>query len=317
MTADGNPTRGERAAPPQRAGPAEGGRLMRWATYASTGTAALLIALKLVAWGLTDSVALLSSLVDSLLDGMASLVMLLAVRQSLVPADREHRFGHGKVEPLAALAQASLITGSALFLVVEGVRRLFRPEPIEHGEIGLAVMVFSLFATFALTRFQGYVVARTGSVAIRSDALHYLSDLLMNAAVILALVLTSQFGLTYADPVLALLIAAYILRGAFGIGRDAYNMLMDRELPDAERQRIVQLVRGHSEVLGIHDLKTRASGRTTFIQLHLEIDGGMTLYRAHAIADAVEAELQTAYPGAEVTIHQDPHVLSEDTPVYT
>jgi ferrous-iron efflux pump FieF len=289
---------------------------MRRATYASTGTALLLIVLKLVAWGLTDSVALLSSLVDSLLDGLASLVMLLAVRHSLTPADREHRFGHGKAEPLAALAQASLITGSAGFLVVEALRRLFDPEPIAHGDLGIGIMVFSLVATFALTRFQNHVVARTGSVAIRSDALHYLSDLLMNAAVILALVLTSRFGLTYADPVLALGIAAFILRSAFQIGRDAYNMLMDRELPDEERRRILDLVRRHPDVLGIHDLKTRAAGRTAFIQLHLEIDGSMTLYRAHAIADAVEAELQTAYPGAEVTIHQDPHVLSEDTPFY-
>lgn len=300
----------------RQGGTDEAGRLMRWATYASTATALLLIVLKLIAWGLTDSVALLSSLVDSLLDGFASLVMLLAVRQSLTPADREHRFGHGKAEPLAALAQASLITGSAVFLVVEALRRLVDPEPIAHGDLGVAIMVFSLVATFALTRFQNYVVARTGSVAIRSDALHYLSDLLMNAAVILALVLTSRVGLTYADPILALGIAAFILRSAFRIGRDAYDMLMDRELPDEERRRILDLVRQYPEVLGVHDLKTREAGRTAFIQLHLEIDGSMTLYRAHAIADAVEAELQTAYPGAEVTIHQDPYVLSEDTPIY-
>ncbi|MEX0759053.1 MAG: cation diffusion facilitator family transporter, partial [Tistlia sp.] len=249
--AGASPDPAAEAAPPRRISPAEAGRLMRWATYASSGTALLLIALKLVAWGLTDSVALLSSLVDSLLDGMASLVMLLAVRQSLVPADREHRFGHGKAEPLAALAQAGLITGSALFLLVEAGRRLFDPEPISHGELGVAVMLVSLVATFALTRFQKYVVARTGSVAIRADALHYLSDLMMNAAVILALVLTSRYGLTYADPLLALAIDAYILRSAFGIGLDAYNMLMDRELPDEERQRIIELVRRHSEVLGV------------------------------------------------------------------
>ncbi|WP_085125030.1 cation diffusion facilitator family transporter [Tistlia consotensis] len=290
---------------------------MRWATYASTATALTLITLKLLAWWMTDSLALLSSLVDSLLDGTASVMMLLAVRHSLVPADREHRFGHGKVEALAALGQACLISGSALFLVFEALRRLFAPAPVSHGELGLAVMAVSLVATFALTRFQNYVVRRTGSVAIRSDALHYLSDLLMNAAVILALVLTSQLGWTLADPLLGLAIAAFIVRGAWRIGVDAYNMLMDRELPDDERRRIVELVRQHSEVLGVHDLKTRTSGRTTFIQLHLEIDGGMTLYRAHAIAEAVEAELQTAFPNAEVTIHQDPHVLSEETPVYS
>lgn len=301
----------------EAAGRSESGRLMRWATYASTGTALSLVVVKLVAWWLTDSVALLSSLVDSLLDGTASLVMLLAVRQSLVPPDREHRFGHGKAEPLAALAQACLITGSALFLVIEALRRLVEPTPISHGAVGLGVMVYSLCATFLLTRFQNYVVRRTGSVAIRADALHYLGDLLMNVAVIVALLLSSELGWTYADPLFGLAIAAFILRGALRIGLDAYDMLMDRELPDEDRQRIVELVRQHSEVLGVHELKTRASGRTTFIQLHLEIDGGMTLYRAHAIAEAVEAELQTAYPGAEVTIHQDPHVLPEETPAYS
>ena len=306
-----------RTRPAGSGGSAQAGRLMRWATYASTGTALSLVLLKLAGWWLTDSVALLSSLVDSLLDGMASLVTLLAVRQSLIPPDREHRFGHGKAEPLAAIAQASLISGSALFLIVEAMRRLFDPEPVTHGDFGILVMVVSLLATLLLTGFQHYVVRRTGSVAIRADSLHYLSDLLMNAAVILALVLTSQFGWALADPLLALAIAAYILRGALRIGLDAYDMLMDRELPDAERRRILDLVRQHSEVLGVHDLKTRASGRTTFIQLHLEIDGGMTLYRAHAIAEAVEAELQTAYPNAEVTIHQDPHVLSEETPRYS
>ncbi len=305
------------ATPEAATGATRNARLMRLATYASTGTALSLVALKLAGWWLTDSVALLSSLVDSLLDGMASLVTLLAVRQALIPPDREHRFGHGKAEPLAAIAQASLISGSALFLIVEAARRLFDPEPVTHGDFGILVMVVSLLATLLLNGFQHYVVRRTGSLAIRADSLHYLSDLLMNAAVILALVLTSQFGLALADPLLALAIAAYILRGAVRIGLEAYDMLMDRELPDDDRRRILDLVRAHSEVLGVHDLKTRASGRTTFIQLHLEIDGGMTLYRAHAIAEAVEAELQTAYPNAEVTIHQDPHVLSEETPRYS
>lgn len=290
---------------------------MRWATYASVVTALSLVAVKLVAWWLTDSVALLSSLVDSMLDGTASLVMLLAVRHSLVPPDREHRFGHGKAEPLAALAQACLITGSAVFLVIEALGRLVEPTPIEHGGLGIAVMAYSLFATFILTRFQNYVVRRTGSVAIRSDALHYLGDLLMNAAVIVSLLLSSQFGWTYADPLFGLAIAALILRGALRIGLDSYDMLMDRELPDEDRRRILEVVRQHSEVVGVHDLKTRASGRTTFIQLHLEVDGAMTLYRAHAISDAVEADLQTAFPGSEVTIHQDPHVLAEETPVYS
>lgn len=292
------------------------GRLMRLATYASVTVAGLLISAKLGAWWLTDSVAMLSSLVDSLLDAGASVVTLFAVRHSLRPADAEHRFGHGKAEPLAALAQAGLICGSALFLLIEAVPRLLSPQPVAAGEIGLAVMLFSAVATFALTRFQRYVVRRTGSTAIDADALHYVTDLLANLAVIAALLLSTRLGWHLADPLFALAIAGYIFWSAVRIGRRAFDMLMDRELPEAERQRILEVARSHPDVLGVHELKTRASGQSSFVQLHLEIDGSMTLYRAHVIADTIETELQTLYPDAEVIIHQDPHVLSEDTPVY-
>ncbi|MFC4352947.1 cation diffusion facilitator family transporter [Fodinicurvata halophila] len=291
-------------------------RLMRWATYASVATAFGLILLKIVAWQVTDSVALLSSLVDSLLDAAASVMTLLAVRQSLIPADADHRFGHGKIESLSALAQAGLVTGSALFLIAEAVSRLVTPQAPEHGVWGISVMLVSIIVTLGLTSFQRQVVRQTGSIAIGADALHYLSDLLMNAAVILALVLAIYLGWTLADPIIALGIAAILLRSAWKIARSALDILMDRELPDSERERILELVRGHSDVLGVHDLKTRSSGQQTFIQLHLEIDGSMTLYRAHAIADTIEAELQTLFPGAEVLIHQDPHILSEEGPIY-
>jgi len=289
---------------------------MRLATYASTGVAISLILVKVAAYWMTDSVALLSSLVDSLLDAAASLITLLAVRHALVPADAEHRFGHGKVEALAALLQAGLIIGSALFLLFEALPRLVDPQPIEAGSVGIAVMLFSIITTFALTRFQAYVVRRTGSTAIAADALHYLADLLTNAGVILAILLATQLGWLLADPLIALAIAAYILWSAAQIGRQALDMLMDRELPETQRQQILQVASSHPAVLGVHDLKTRRSGKDIFIQLHLELDGSMRLYQAHTIADTVEAELQTYFPGAEVIIHQDPHVLSEDLPSY-
>lgn len=289
---------------------------MRLATYASTGVAISLILVKVAAYWMTDSVALLSSLVDSLLDAAASLITLLAVRHALVPADAEHRFGHGKVEALAALLQAGLIIGSALFLLFEALPRLVDPQPIEASSVGIAVMLFSIITTFALTRFQAYVVRRTGSTAIAADALHYLADLLTNAGVILAILLATQLGWLLADPLIALAIAAYILWSAAQIGRQALDMLMDRELPETQRQQILQVASSHPAVLGVHDLKTRRSGKDIFIQLHLELDGSMRLYQAHTIADTVEAELQTYFPGAEVIIHQDPHVLSEDLPSY-
>jgi ferrous-iron efflux pump FieF len=291
---------------------AEAARLMRAATYASVAVAVVLIASKIFAWLLTDSVSLLSTLIDSLLDFAASLINLLAVRHALMPPDREHRFGHGKAEPLAALGQSTFITGSAIFLVIEAIRRLYTPRDLEYGNVAIGVMIFAIVLTFALTRFQAHVVRKTGSLAIKADSLHYVSDLLVNGAVIVAIILVTELGWLFADPLIGLAIAAYILKSAWTIAKSAYDMLMDRELPDGERERIEQIVLDHPDVTALHDLRTRASGPLTFIQVHLEMDGHMSLYKAHTVADAVEASLREAFPGAEVIIHQDPHGIEED-----
>lgn len=298
-------------APSPKSPAAENGRLMRLATYASVAVAAVLIVAKLAAWLLTGSIAMLSTLIDSVLDIAASIVNLLAVRHALVPPDREHRFGHGKAEPLAALGQSTFIAGSALFLIIAAVQRLYEPRTVTQGTVGIAVMIFAIVLTFALTRFQAYVVRRTGSLAIRSDSLHYVGDILVNAAVIVSLVLSAQFGLPYADPIFAIAIAAYILKTAWSIARGAFDMLMDRELPDEDRARIKEIVSGHDGVIAMHDLRTRMSGPMTFIQAHIEMDGRMNLYRAHDIADQVEAAIRRVYPDAEVIIHQDPHGIDE------
>ena len=292
--------------------PAVAARLMRAATYASVAVAGTLIVVKLAAWLFTDSVSLLSTLIDSLLDAAASMINLLAVRHALTPADREHRFGHGKAEPLAALGQTAFIAGSAVFLVIEAGHRLFAPRPVLHVEVGIGVMILAIVVTFALTRFQAHVVRKTGSVAIKADSLHYVGDILVNAAVIVALLLASQFGWFIADPLFGIAIAGYILIVAWRIAHGAFDMLMDRELPERERARIRRIVLEHPSVIDMHDLRTRTSGQQTFIQVHIEMAGEMSLYRAHEVADEVEASLRTAYPGAGVIIHQDPHGIDED-----
>jgi ferrous-iron efflux pump FieF len=295
----------------QQGSSAEGARLMRLATYASVAVAGFLILIKLAAWLYTDSISLLSTLIDSLLDVVASLINLFAVRHALVPADREHRFGHGKAEPLAALGQTAFITGSALFLVFAAGHRLFDPRPVLHSDIGIAVMVVAIVVTFALTRYQAHVVRKTGSVAIKADSLHYVGDMLVNAAVIVALLLASEFGWAVVDPLFGLAIAGYIMFNAWQIAHGSLDMLMDRELPEAERARIREIALANPNVRNLHDLRTRSSGRRTFIQVHIEMDGNLTLYRAHAVADEVEVALREAFPGAEVMIHQDPHGLDE------
>ncbi len=289
----------------------ESARLMRLATYASVSTAVSLIVLKLGAWVLTDSISLLSTLIDSILDAVASLVSLLAVRTALTPADREHRFGHGKAEPLAALGQAAFITGSAVFLLIEALHLLFDPRPIQNPMIGIVVMAISIGATAVLVLFQRYVIRRTNSVVVRADSLHYLGDLLVNAAVIVALLGVTQLGWTILDPLFAIAIAAYILKTAWSIAKESLHMLMDRELPDGDRARIGRIVRAHPEVVDMHDLRTRMAGPQTFIQLHLELNGDLSLWDAHTISDQVEAELKSAFPGAEVIIHEDPHGIVE------
>ena len=285
----------------------EAARLLRLATSASVATASLLIVVKLFAFAMTDSVSILSTLIDSLLDAAASLVNLVAVRHALVPADREHRFGHGKAEPLAALGQAAFITGSAAFLMIEAVQRLFSPQALENSEVGIAVMLFSIVATLGLVTLQKHVVRRTGSLAISADQLHYAGDILVNGAVIVALVLSVQLGWRYADPIFGVCIALYILYNAWQIAAGAMDMLMDRELPEEERQRIRATILAHEGVLGLHDLRTRASGPKIFIQCHIELDSGLSLLQAHAIADDVEEELRRDFQGAEVIVHQDPY----------
>jgi len=290
--------------------------LMRRATYASVVVAGTLIVAKLGAWAITDSVAMLSALIDSFLDAAASLINLFAVRHALQPADREHRFGHGKAEALAGLGQAAFISGSAVFLVIEAAQRLARPVAIENGEIGIAVSIFAIVATIGLVLYQNYVVRRTRSLAIAADSLHYKSDLALNASVIVALILSGTFGVTVADPLFAIGIAAFVFYSAWRIFRKSYDELMDREFPEEQRRQIKQIATAPKEVIDMHDLRTRSSGRDSFIQLHLELPATISLIEAHRIADIVEADLQRAFPEAEVMIHQDPEGVDEDHAVF-
>ena len=291
------------------------GQLMRRAAWAAVAVAGFLILLKAVAYVITDSIAMMASLADSGLDLIGSTINLLAVSHSLTPADREHRFGHGKAEPLAGLAQGAFIAGSATFLVIESVSRLISPHPILHGGIGLGVMAVSIAAVTALVIVQRFVVARTGSIAIGADSLHYVGDLLTNIGVVAGIVLSTRFGLLVADPIVGLVVAAILSVSAIHVFRQSYDQLMDRELPETERTRIKNIVMAHDDVLNLHDLRTRAAGISTFIQFHIELDPALSLTRAHEVSDAVEADIHAVYPHAEVIIHQDPAGLERPEPL--
>ena len=265
----------------------------------------VLIVAKLIAWGLSDSVSLLATLIDSILDAFASLINLIAVRHALTPADKEHRFGHGKAEALAGLSQSIFIIGSAGFLLLEVGRRIINPIPVQYAGVSIAVMIFSMLATLLLLGFQNYVVRKTQSTAIQADALHYKSDLLMNSGVIIALWLSMQ-GWPQFDAPIAGLIAIYILYSVWGIVRVSLDHLMDRELPDRDREKIEQTVLQHPSAKGMHDLRSRHSGTVTFIQFHLELDDDLSLIKAHNVSDEVEEALLQAFPRSEIIIHIDP-----------
>jgi ferrous-iron efflux pump FieF len=281
-------------------------RLMRGAALAAVAVAVVLILLKAAAYVVTDSVAMMASLADSSLDLFASCINLLAINQSLVPADREHRFGHGKAEPLAGLAQGAFIAGSATFLVVESIGRIVTPRTLDHPAVGLAVMAVSIAAVLGLVLFQRVAVARTGSIAIQADRLHYMGDLATNLGVVIGITLAARFGISVADPVVALGVAVALAASAWQVVRRSFDQLMDRELADSERMRIKSIVLARPEVRSLHDLRTRAAGISKFVQLHIELDPGISLIRAHEISDAVEADIVAAYPDAQVIIHQDP-----------
>ena len=295
----------KRSAQPRQMTKTDKGRLLQRTAMASVATASVLIVVKFVAWLMTGSVSILASLVDSLMDSMASLINLLAVRWSLQPADAEHRFGHGKAEPLAGLVQAAFISGSAVFLVLHAIDRLRHPGPLEAVGIGIGIMIFSIAMTLGLLFIQRRTIKVTGSTAIRADALHYASDLLTNIGIIVALTLASH-GWQRVDPIIAIGIAVYIFVSALHIGYAALQQLMDRELPMDIQQQILNAARSQPAVLGVHDLRTRQSGQTRFVQLHLELDADLPLAQAHAIAERVDAAIKALLPDAEIIIHQDP-----------
>ena len=285
---------------------AEQGKFMRRAAKASVSVSLILVAIKTFAYFASHSVAMLASLADSALDLFTAGLNLFAIHEALAPADKEHRFGHGKAEPLAGLAQGAFITASAMFLVIQAVQRLLNPQPIDHGLEALLVMLVSIVMAIGLILYERSVIKRTGSLAVSADQTHYLGDLATNIGVVIAILLVTVLGWQSADPIIALLVAAVLVGSAWLVFRKSLDQLMDHELPDSDREKIIAIVRAHPQVRSLHDLRTRAAGLYTFIQVHIELDPDMPLAEAHSVSDEVEQALCAAFDKAEVIIHQDP-----------
>lgn len=282
------------------------GDLTRSAAWASIATALLLAGLKGWAVWRTDSTAMLGSLADTALDLVASLATLVGVWVAAQPADREHRFGHGKAEALAAMFQVVLIALSATGIAIRSVERLVGGTETAAAEEGIAVSLVAIAATLLLLAWQRHVIRRTGSLAIRTDSVHYQSDLLLNLAVIAALALDQFAGFRQADPLFGLAIALWLAWGAWRASHEAVDALMDREWPEERRQAFLAVLARHPDIRGVHDLRTRTSGTHDFVQFHMAVDGTLSVAEAHRIMDEVEARILAEFPGVEVLIHPDP-----------
>lgn len=280
-------------------------RLVNLAGRAAIVVASLLIIVKLIAWFMTDSSSILATLTDSIMDVTTSIINLFAIKVALQPADDDHRFGHGKAESLAGLAQAAFISGSSILLMLTGISSLVNGHQIVATNVGIGVMIFSVLITMALVVFQTKIVKKTDSVAIKADSLHYRTDIFMNGAVLIALILAA-IGWHWADGLFAIMVSFYILHGAWEIGSQSVDALMDKQLPSSEEELIIKAAYKIKDVRGVHDLRTRQSGNTKFIQLHLELDDNQTLFEAHEKADMLDAELEKHFPNADILIHLDP-----------
>ena len=270
----------------------------------------LMIATKAWAWLASGSASMLGSLTDSLMDITATLMSFLVLSYALRPADDDHRFGHGKAEALAGLGQAAFIAGSGCLLMFHGIERLINPVELSHSLLGVWVSIFAIACTLVIVYVQNKVVKHTESIAIKADSVHYKGDLILNAAVLLAILL-DYYGVLYADPLFAIGVAGYLLYNSWDIATESASHLMDKELPDEEKQSIFEIARNHNDVYGVHGIRTRQGGKVKFIQLHLELDDNLPLIRAHKVADEVELMITQQFESeVDILIHLDPLSLS-------
>lgn len=285
--------------------------LMKLSTYITVIGVSLIILIKTFGFFATNSVTILASLIDSLLDVCVSIMNLLAVHYSIMPADRDHRFGHSKVEDIAVFCQAVFFILSGIFLIYISTEKFFSGSVANDNNLGIEIMVWSMLLTLAIVAFQYYVVKKTKSQVIEVDSLHYFSDFLSNFSAIIGIAIVTYWNMPIFDNITAVLIAIYIIYNATKLFRRSFNNLMDHELNDEEKQIIIDVLKSHKIVKGFHDLKTRYAGTKPFIQVHLELDPNMTIKQAHVVSCEIEQSILKNFPNAEVIIHQDPEGIEE------
>lgn len=283
--------------------------LIKSASYLSVTTALIILSVKIYAWFITDSQSILASLIDSMLDITSSFINLIALRFALQPPDHEHRFGHEKIQDLTIFSQSIFFFASAFFAGFSSVKSLFEKTKLENISDGTNIMLICIFLTIILVLYQTYVIKKTGAEIIKVDKIHYFTDLLTNVIVIISINLSDRFW--FIDSLFGIIISLYIFHASYSLFNKAFKNLVDQELPEQDRQKIISIVNKHTEIKGMHEMKTRYAAQKAFIQCHLEMDGNMSLYNAHKISDEIAFAILKEFPDAEIIIHQDPYGIEE------
>lgn len=281
-------------------------KLIKFTSMTSIFIMSLLIIVKFIAYAKTDSLAILSSLIDSALDGTMSLINYFAIMVALRPKDDQYRFGYNAIEDIVGLVQASFIFGSATFMIIHSITRLIDPKPLMNNNFGISITLISIFVTGMVYGLQLYTIKKTKSIIIRVDAMHYQMDIMINIGLLLSLILITKTGALYIDPIVSILISVYMLCSSFSFGKVAFGNLMSKELSDDIKNKIIDIISRYNEIKGYHNLKTRQSGNMKFIQMHIELDKNMSFMEAHDISHKLEEDIEKDIQDCEIVIHKDP-----------
>ncbi|WDE96195.1 cation diffusion facilitator family transporter [Lentisphaera profundi] len=280
-------------------------KLSKRAIQFSMATGLILLVSKFIAWHFTSSATLLSSLTDSSLDFLASIFSFAVLTYSLKPADDDHRFGHGKAEGLAAIFQSGIVLVAGLSVLYQGVQRLLNPTPMGKTGLAIGIMLFSLVLTLLLITYQEKVYKKTGSLVVKADRAHFVSDILANAGAIVALIF-AYMGVPHADAIGGIIVAILIIKASWEVFEHALEMLLDHELPEEEVKEFEAIIQKETEILGYHDVRTRRSGKTLFFQVHLEFEDEVRLMDAHEVADRIEDKVKMRWENSDCLVHMDP-----------
>ena len=287
--------------------------LQKKATIVSSATATILIVIKLFIGLLSGSVAVLASAIDSVLDLIVSAFNYFAITKAEQPANKKFNYGKGKIEALAAVIEGTVITVSGLFIFYSAIKKALFHEPLERLSESILVMLISLGLTIALVIFLNYVAKKTRSMVVKSDALHYKTDVLSNGAILVSLVLIQVTGFELIDSIMGVIISIYIIHSAYEIIRDGVYILLDASLDEGIVESIKNIILEEKELSDFHYLKTRKSANTNFVDVHLVFSPGISLMRAHHAGDRIEEKIKALIPEGEwvINAHLDPYDDSE------